>query len=155
MPPLATPRFRLTALTAAEEWAGAEATLLAAEAGSCAWALVWNDANADTPVAVMRRDGNVWVIDAELAEYGDALVAAGRCVDAAIEEVPLSTVVEPIAAMVIPRERSLQGFFRTAGGIRTAEEMLSNPGQSEATTERWTTFTAAMEAMKLESEFDG
>jgi len=82
-------------------------------------------------------------------------VSLSERVDEHIDYVPVCTTSSPTAAIVLPRERLLQGFFLTVQGVRTAEEMISKPGRFDATDERWSSFREAMVDMKLEAEFGG
>jgi len=59
--------FRIPTLAAAEEWVGAAAALAVAEAGDRAWALVWDDAKTDKPVAlVVRGSSQTWTIEVQV-----------------------------------------------------------------------------------------
>lgn len=86
--------------------------------------------------------------------HGRTGFVGGR-IDTRIDDVPVCTAASPTAAIVLPRECSLQRFFLTAEGVRIAEEMTATPGRFDATAERWSRFREAMVDMKHEAEFSG
>jgi hypothetical protein len=152
-----TPKRKIKAhlLTGLERSFGVENAFTACDLTVLRLGIVSIGDDLNRGIAIVEHAGKGWREIARFEMAADALRALGRILDLYWDDIPIDEIDEPSPTLVNARERSPEVTYRTANGVRDAEELLDKPGELVPFDQRWPDFSTATSWLADEAEYSG